>query len=162
MKILNSLLIAVLSLSFVTARAQTATAQVADPASYLKQQLAEIADLKEQIAIIKKKKEITKVVLAISAAAAVSGLIVSKVAYEGQSIVREVQRDLSITPSPARGVSVLTVGLTTAAAGGVAFAASGGYLIYLNAVQLKNIEQQINDIQAEINATLVQLVLNKQ
>lgn len=128
----------------------------------MKQQLAEIADLKEQIAILKKKKEITKVVLAISATAAIGGLIVSKVAYEGQSFVREVQKDLSITPSPARGVSVLTIGLTTAATGGIAFAISGGYLIYLDAVQLKSIEQQIDDIQAEINETLVQLVLGKQ
>ncbi|MFM6928086.1 MAG: hypothetical protein ACKOX6_06445 [Bdellovibrio sp.] len=162
MKILNSLFIAILSLTFVTSNAHATTTQVTDPANYLKQQLAEVADLKEQIVILKKKKHTAKVVLAVATTAAISSLIVTNLAREGQALIREVQTDLRIPLTQTQGVNILTVGLVSASAAGVAIAASGGYLIYLNAVELRNLEQQIDQIQAEINSTLIQLVLSKQ
>lgn len=163
MKKIKFLMIAFLSLSFGFKPAQAAETQTAvtDAKVYLQQQLAELADLKEQITVINQKKRVTKVVLAVSATAAVGGLIVAKVAHEGRALINEVQTDLHIPLTKATGIDVLTIGTTVAVGGAAITAVSGGYLIYLNAVELRNLELQIDEIQSDINQTLAQIVLSK-
>jgi len=111
--------------------------------------------------VINQKKRVTKVVLAVSATAAVGGLIVAKVAHEGRALINEVQTDLRIPLSKATGIDILTIGTTVAVGGAAITAVSGGYLIYLNAVELRNLELQIDEIQSDINQTLAQIVLSK-
>lgn len=130
---------------------------------YLQVQLAELQDLKEQLAVINKKKSTTKVVLYVSAAAMAAGpvLILGQMGGDllsgavtvatGEGLTSKGLVDKILMEHGARiGVALLGVGTVGAVS-------SGGYLIYLNMTQSKQLENQIAQLEEEIRATAGQL-----
>ena len=125
---------------------------------YLQVQLAELQDLKEQLAVVNKKKSTTKVVLYVSAGAMAAGPILSLITAGANFsdmvmsafLKVESRQDLLMKYGVQAGLVIL-------GAGTIGTVSSGGYLIYLNMTQANQLEKQIAQLEADIQTTASQL-----
>lgn len=130
---------------------------------YLQTQLAELQDLKEQLAVINKKKSTTKVVLYVSAGAMAAGpvLILGQIGGDLMGVVAKVAIGEDLTAQGLVDKIIMEhgaqIGIALLGVGTVGAVSSGGYLIYLNMTQSKQLEKQIAQLESEIRATAEQL-----
>ncbi|MFM6929649.1 MAG: hypothetical protein ACKOX6_14365 [Bdellovibrio sp.] len=130
---------------------------------YLQTQLAELQDLKEQLAAVNQKKSTTKIVLYVSAGAMAAGPVLALMQIGGNlmGVAVKVTTGTDITAGKFMDKLILEhgsqIGAVMLGAGAIGAVSSGGYLIYLNMTQSKELEKQIAQLELEIQQTAGQL-----
>lgn len=144
------------------AHAETKAPEQLSAQQYLQSQLAELQDLKEQLAVVNKKKSTTKVVLYVSAGAMAAGPILA-LAQVGGSLAGAFVEVVTRTEFKKGLIDRLIlehgaqIGVVLLGVGTVGAVSSGGYLIYLNRTQVNQLEKDIAQIETNIKTTVDQL-----